>query len=141
MVNSAPSELVARVEALLADTVIEARRAGGGGGYTDAERWSLSLAGGRRVFAKMATRPSLAGWLRREHEAYARLGLACMPELVGWEDDVRPAAVDPRGPRTAASIDAVRAGLDELAETMAPGWFPRPRGARARGVERMVAGP
>lgn len=74
MVNSAPSELVARVEALLADTVIEARRAGGGTRMPSAGRCrSPAGAGcsrrwrpGRRSLAGCAgsTRPT-PGWAWR----------------------------------------------------------------------------
>ncbi len=62
------------------------------GGYTPAERWSLTLADGRRVFAKTGAdtpQSAVAGWLRREHQAYRDISAPFMPELLGWDDDGR----------------------------------------------------
>jgi len=61
------------------------------GGYSTADRFSVELADGRRVFVKSAEAPNLAGWLRREHEVYASLAGGFIPRLEGWDDDgVRP---------------------------------------------------
>jgi hypothetical protein len=61
------------------------------GGYSIADRFSVELADGRRVFVKSAEAPNLAGWLRREHEVYASLSGSFIPRLEGWDDDgVRP---------------------------------------------------
>ena len=57
------------------------------GGYTTADRFSVELADGRRIFVKSATEPLLADWLRREHEVYSSIQGRFMPRLEGWDDD------------------------------------------------------
>jgi hypothetical protein len=99
-----------------------------GGGYSAAERFSVSLADGRSVFVKTATASNLAGWLRREHEVYGALSGSFIPKLVGWDDDgERPllaiedlSAADWAPRWDAARIDGVRAALAELAVSPAP---------------------
>ena len=44
-----------------------------GGGYTTADRYSVTLDDGRRVFVKSSDASNLAAWLRREHEVYEHL--------------------------------------------------------------------
>ena len=61
------------------------------GGYSTADRFSVELADGRRVFVKSSADPSLAAWLRREHVVYSSLVGPFIPRLEGWDDDgVRP---------------------------------------------------
>jgi Phosphotransferase enzyme family len=61
------------------------------GGYSTADRFSVELANGRRVFVKSAEEANLAAWLRREHEVYSSLAGGFIPRLEGWDDDgVRP---------------------------------------------------
>jgi hypothetical protein len=99
-----------------------------GGGYSSADRFTVELADGRRVFVKSAVAENLAGWLRREHEVYAALQGGFLPRLEGWHDDgVRPLlALEDLSdadwtPRWDASrIDAVRAALAELAQAAPP---------------------
>lgn len=57
------------------------------GGYTTADRFSVGLADGRRVFVKSAVEPLLVEWLRREYEVYSALDAAFIPRLEGWDDD------------------------------------------------------
>ena len=57
------------------------------GGYSTADRFSVELADGRRVFVKSAEDANLAGWLRREHEVYASVEGGFIPRLEGWDDD------------------------------------------------------
>jgi hypothetical protein len=57
------------------------------GGYSTADRFSVLLADGRRVFVKSAAAENMAGWLRREHEVYASLEGTFIPKLVGFDDD------------------------------------------------------
>lgn len=57
------------------------------GGYSTADRFSVLLADGRRVFVKSSAAPNLAAWLRREHEVYAALSGSFIPRLEGWVDD------------------------------------------------------
>jgi hypothetical protein len=58
-----------------------------GGGYSSADRFSVTLADGRSVFVKSAAAENLAGWLRREREVYGALEGSFIPRLVGWDDD------------------------------------------------------
>lgn len=92
------------------------------GGYSTAERYTVALDDGRRVFAKTADAEHMAAWLRREHEVYASLEGSFIPELIGFDDDgVRPLLVIEDlchadwAPRwTAERVALVRAALDEL---------------------------
>jgi thiamine kinase-like enzyme len=59
-----------------------------GGGYSTADRFTVTLGDGARVFVKSSDDANLASWIRREHEVYAALqGRSFMPELVGFDDD------------------------------------------------------
>src|SRR6478736_211052 len=99
-----------------------------GGGYSSADRFSVQLDDGRRVFVKSAEAENLAGWLRREHEVYTGLSGGFIPGLEGWDDDgSRPVlAIEdlsdadwtPRWDR--GRITAVRAALSELAAAVPP---------------------
>ena len=92
------------------------------GGYSTADRFSVTLDDGRRVFVKSSAAPNMAAWLRREHEVYSALAGSFIPALHGFDDDgERPllAIADlsdgdwtPRW--DAARVDAVLAALDEL---------------------------
>jgi hypothetical protein len=63
------------------------------GGFTPAERWSLDLADGRRVFAKRATRDWLADALRAEYRTLGLFDADFRCEVVGWQDGERPLLV------------------------------------------------
>ncbi|HEV8098023.1 MAG TPA: hypothetical protein VGP56_02685 [Gaiellaceae bacterium] len=114
------------------------------GGYSTAERYTVTLDDGRRVFAKTADAEHMAAWLRREYEVYASLQGSFIPELIGFDDDGRqPLLVIEDlshadwGQRwTPERIALVRAALDELHACEAPpntrpmretypGWFGR----------------
>jgi len=98
------------------------------GGYSTADRYSVTLADGRRVFVKSADAPNMAGWLRREHEVYASLSGSFIPRLAGWDDDgTRPLlAIEDLSdgdwkPRwDAVRVASVLAALHELGEASAP---------------------
>lgn len=99
------------------------------GGYSTADRFTVTLDDGRRVFVKSAEVPSLAGWIRREHEVYAALdGRSFIPRLVGFDDDgERPLlAIEDLSDAdwipswTPARVDAVLTALDELASSPPP---------------------
>src|SRR5436305_5932804 len=95
------------------------------GGYSTADRFSVQLSDGRRVFVKSAVDPNLAGWLRREHEVYVGVGGPFMPRLEGWDDDgVRPllaledlSAADWSVDWTPARVQAVLDALRDVAAT------------------------
>jgi len=98
------------------------------GGYSTADRFSVELADGRRVFVKSAEAPNLAVWLRREHQVYASLRGSFIPRLEGFDDDgVRPvlAIEDLSGADWSTRWDdervaAVRAAVAELGASAPP---------------------
>lgn len=114
--------------------VVDARRRTGG--YTAAERWSLTLNGGRRVFAKGGPdRPtsSVATWLRDEHrwyEWFAETGMRFAPAMLGWldEDDHPLLVLDDLSdahwppPWDDHTIGLAREVLGELARITPPDW-------------------
>lgn len=99
------------------------------GGYSTADRFSVTLDDGRTVFVKSAEEPNLAGWIRREREVYEALdGSPFLPRLLGFDDDgLRPVLVleDLSGAEwawawTPHRVDAVLHALDELAAAVPP---------------------
>lgn len=98
------------------------------GGYSTAERYTVELADGRRVFVKAAEAEHMARWIRREHEVYASLGGSFIPALLGFDDDgVRPLLViedlshaDWGTSWTEERVSLVRAALDELHRATPP---------------------
>ncbi|HEU5405289.1 MAG TPA: hypothetical protein VFU52_04335 [Gaiellaceae bacterium] len=120
------------------------------GGYSTAERYTVSLDDGRRIFVKTAEAEHMAAWLRREHEVYRALQGSFIPQLIGFDDDgTQPLLViedlsdaDWGSFWTAERVDLVRAALDELHSCAAPpnthpvretyaGWFGRWRAVEA----------
>ena len=79
------TELAERVERLLGKRVAGWRPATGG--YTPAERYVFTFEDGSSAFAKAATTPLIARWLRSEHRAYSNLSGSFMARLLAWEDD------------------------------------------------------
>jgi hypothetical protein len=99
------------------------------GGYSTADRFSVTLDDGRTVFVKSAEEPNLAGWIRREREVYEALdGSPFLPRLLAFDDDgLRPVLVleDLSGAEwawawTPHRVDAVLHALDELAAAVPP---------------------
>jgi hypothetical protein len=99
------------------------------GGYSTADRFSVTLEDGRTVFVKSAEEPNLAGWIRREREVYEALdGSPFLPRLLAFDDDgLRPVLVleDLSGAEwawawTPHRVDAVLHALDELAAAVPP---------------------
>lgn len=92
------------------------------GGFSTAERYTVELEDGRRVFVKAAEAEHLAGWLRREHEVYSSLDGSFIPRLLGFDDDgIRPLLViedlshaDWGVSWTPERVGLVRTALDEL---------------------------
>jgi thiamine kinase-like enzyme len=92
------------------------------GGYSTAERYTVELDDGRRVFVKAAEAEHMARWIRREHEVYSSLSGSFIPKLIGFDDDgVRPLLVledlshaDWGTSWTDERIGVVRSALDEL---------------------------
>jgi hypothetical protein len=99
-----------------------------GGGYSSADRFSVTLADGRSVFVKSAAAENLAGWLRREREVYGALEGSFIPRLVGWDDDgERPllaiqdlSDADWTPFWDTARVDAVLSALAEIAAAAPP---------------------
>lgn len=103
------------------------------GGYSTAERYTVDLDDGRRVFVKAADAEHMARWIRREHEVYASLRGSFIPELIGFDDNgVRPLLViedlshaDWGTTWTPERVDHVRGALTELsADAPPPGTEP-----------------
>lgn len=98
------------------------------GGYSTAERYTVELDDGRRVFVKAADAEHMAGWLRREHEVYATLRGSFIPELIGFDDDgVRPMLViedlshaDWGTAWPPERVEVVRSALTELNASLPP---------------------
>ena len=82
------AEDVSRIGDLTGRRPVGFRRAAGG--YTPAERWVVTLAGGDSVFAKIGVDSLTAGWLRDERRVYASIDGDFMPEVLGWCDGERP---------------------------------------------------
>ncbi|MFL5386353.1 MAG: phosphotransferase [Longimicrobiaceae bacterium] len=138
------SDLEARIEALAGERVAHALRVAAG--YNATERWLVRFASGRGAFAKVGAPPRSDQHLRDEQSVYARLVLACMPAVLGWEnhaerpilllEDLSSWTWPP--PWTRAGVDAAlraieeihsaRAGLDAYAVKHGPGgddgWWP-----------------
>jgi SAM-dependent methyltransferase len=83
-----PLDLVERVEALVGARVTEARRATGG--YSLAERWTLRLDSGEKVFAKMAPTDELAIFLRSEHRNMTSFDADFRCDVIAFQDGDRP---------------------------------------------------
>ena len=79
------TKLAERVERLLGKRVVGWRPATGG--YTPAERYVYSFEDGSSAFAKAATTPLLAGWIRSEHRAYSELSGSFMAQMLAWDDN------------------------------------------------------
>ena len=80
------AEDLERITRALGQAPIKIRPAGGHGAPSN-RRWLVRTAHGR-AFVKIAAYDYTADWLRLEHRNYTALqGLACMPELLGWDDD------------------------------------------------------
>jgi hypothetical protein len=80
-----PRELLDRVARLL-DSVPAAWQSRAGG-WTTNERWSLDLADGRRVFAKMAPNAFMGDFLRQEHANMSTFDADFRCEIIAWDDD------------------------------------------------------
>jgi hypothetical protein len=74
-----------RIERLVGQPVVHMRMVERG--YSIALRMVVTLADGTTMFAKVATTPDLAAWLRREQHAYTSLSGSFMPAALGWDDD------------------------------------------------------
>lgn len=84
-------ELLERVERLLGSAPASWHPARGG--YSTAERWSLDLADGRRIFAKMAPNEILATFLRDEHRNMTLFSDDFRCEILAFEDGDHPLLV------------------------------------------------
>jgi hypothetical protein len=101
-----------------------------GRGYSLIDRRSVTLADGRRVFAKLAVSDDTAGYLRDEQAVYSQLSGAFLPRMLGWDDDGdRPLLVIEDmseahwpPPWRPGDVEAVVAALEQL-------WACRPPGA------------
>ena len=86
-----PDELLERVERLLGSRPTNWVHAPGG--YSIAERWSVDLADGRRVFTKMAPTDDIAWRIRDEHRHMSLFDEDFRCNVLAFEDGERPLLV------------------------------------------------
>ena len=122
-------DLLVRVERLLGSRPVGWMRATGG--YSIAERFSLDLADGLRVFAKRATTDDLARRLREERRNMALVDADFRCEIVAWEDGERPLLLledlrDGRWPPPwePGDVERVLETLEQVWGTEPPGVLP-----------------
>jgi SAM-dependent methyltransferase len=122
-------ELLAGVERLLGSRPLSWQEARGG--YSIAERFSVELEDGRRVFAKRAVNDDLAWRVRDEHDRMIQIEPRFRPEVRGWDDGEHPLLVledlshaywPP--PWEAGQVERVLSTLDDLASRPVPSGFP-----------------
>jgi methyltransferase family protein len=135
-----PDDLLPRVELLLGSRAVSFNQRFGG--YSIAERWSLELADGRRVFTKLAPTDDLAWRLRDEYKNMSAIDDDFMCDVIAWEDTERPLLVledlsDARWPPPwePGDIDRVLATLERIWSTEPPPHVPS-----AERVRSMFAG-
>jgi hypothetical protein len=142
-----PDELLERVERLLGSRPTSWVHAPGG--FSIAERWSLDLADGSRVFAKMAPTDDLARRIRDEHRHMTMLEDDFRCTIRAWEDADRPLLVledlrDARWPPPweSGDVERVRETLERIWSTPAHD-LPNADGVRAMfsGWETVAADP
>ncbi len=80
-----------RVAAVMGSPVVSWRAVTGG--YSIAERWSVDLEDGRRMFAKLATSDDIARRLRDEHRNMAAIDADFRCEILAWDEGDRPLLV------------------------------------------------
>ena len=82
--NSLPAEARSSIESI-GGKIAEVRRPTGG--YSASQRWILTTASGRTLFAKIGTTAPSCENIRYEIGILERLELACMPRVLGWDRD------------------------------------------------------
>lgn len=136
--NHTPSEeLLQGVEELLGARPIAWRR--GEGGFSIAERWSLELADGRRVFAKRATTGDIASFLRAEYRNMQAIPTVFRCELIAWKGGRRPILIVEDlshgrwpPPWELGAVERVREALDRLWSTPPPESLPSAEAAHRK---------
>src|SRR5262249_22574862 len=118
-----------RIAALTGSRPVSWRRVQGG--YTAAERWVVTLADGRSLFAKLATNDNTIGWLRAEQAVYAQISPPFMPRHLGFDDGAFPlllledlSAGSWSHRWTGANVRRVCDLLDSVAQLPLPPGFP-----------------
>jgi len=101
------------------------------GGYSIAERWSVDLRDGRRVFAKLATSDDIARRLRDEHRSMAAVDADFRCEILAWDEGDRPLLVVEDlshgrwpPPWQPDDVQRVQATFERVAETPPPSHLP-----------------
>jgi hypothetical protein len=122
-----PTEDLPRIARALGEEPRDVVPAGGHGAPSN-RRWVVTTRTGR-AFVKIGAFDYTAEWLRLEQRNYTALqGLACMPALLGWDDDGECPALaieDLSGatwppPWTDEGIGAVRDAIAEVGATTPP---------------------
>jgi len=86
-----PDDMLEGVEELIGSRPVDWKRATGG--YSAAERWTLELENGLRVFAKLAPTDDLAWRLRDEQRNMVAIDADFRCDVLGWRDGDRPMLV------------------------------------------------
>jgi SAM-dependent methyltransferase len=122
-------QLLDRAESMLGSPPVSWRPATGG--YSIAERWTLHLADGRRVFAKMATSDDIASRLRDEYSNMSAIDGDFRCEVIAWENSDRPLLLledlsEGRWPPPwePGDVGRVLESLDRVAKTEPPPHLP-----------------
>lgn len=143
-----PDSLLDGVAGLLGSRPVACTRAPGG--FTIAERWTLDLADGRRVFAKMATSKDLARRLRLEHRNMQAAPPDLRCEILAWQNGERPLLVVEDlshghwpPPWESGDVERVLQCLDRLWATPTPDFFGSAEADRKtfRGWSKIAAAP
>ena len=117
-----------RIERAVGQPIVHMRRVERG--YSIALRLVVTLADGTAMFAKVATTPDIAAWLRREQQVYTSLSGTFLPAYLGWDDhdgemplllleDLSAARWPP--PWRPGDVERVREALHMVAEQRLPG--------------------
>ncbi len=118
------------------------------GGYgSNTRHWRVELDDRSTAFVKDANDEDSASWLRDELRVYRSMEAPFLAGFLGWHDDTRTllvledlSAAHWPPPWRQGEVDAVLAGLDEVALTRAPSELPRLEDLRDRlNGWRMVA--
>lgn len=118
-------------------------------GYSQNEHWSVVFAGGSRAFLKEGHIDPSPGWVRDERRVYDAVQGPFMPAFLGFEDGEHPLLVledlvpgcrwPP--PWHDGDVEAVRAGLAEVAAAEVRGAIPRLVDAPWPGWSEVAADP
>jgi hypothetical protein len=111
------------------------------GGYTEAERWVITLEDGRKLFAKAAVDRLTAGWLISEFRIYSQIDAPYLPRLIAFKSGEFPILLledlssgDWPPPWTDSRVQKVLTTLDAIANAQPPFGLPSMEEALGKSV-------